>query len=137
MFFVGTDGVGLSHFHCILFLFFDLFSKLAYRMYIFRLATAGIQPQPPRSWCEHYTNVTAEQSIGIMLTPIVRGLWFDPLSNQPKYFFARILCQSSSSFIECINSYSLDKKIFLVIMKLNLRIFSNLTRYFKYFQSLL
>ena len=34
-----------------------------------------------------------------MLAPRARGPWFDPHYNQPKYFFARTLCQSPSSFI--------------------------------------
>ena len=30
---------------------------------LFRLVTAGIEPPPPpRSWCEHYTDVTTEKS---------------------------------------------------------------------------
>ena len=35
--------------------------------------------------------------IGIILVPRARRLWFDPPTNL-KYFFERILCQSSSSY---------------------------------------
>ena len=49
---------------------------------IFRFITAGIEPWPPCSWCENYTDMTTDQERGgLGSIPVVANLFEEKSKN--------------------------------------------------------